>query len=352
MPPDQLIEGGTVKTCLSLVVFWLCGALCVAVLQQQEPSPALPVFRVTARVAVVDAQVLDKKSHRPVKNLTQDDFEVYEDGVRQKLTSFSQDELPLSMVLLFDLTDSVRPVLRPLADNALRALQHLKPEDEVSVMTYSASAQVLQDFTRDRDLAVRAIRKASKTESDEAAFFNEGIFRAATQLEKSRISGSRRVIIWFTDDIPNIPSEEIRAHYGRSLGKAPLHTAQDSLKELLRSGGAVFTLLQRSRMSDEQFSYNLSKGFETQVSRMQHPPGDVYEYAVATDGDVVEAAGKKTADRLAEMIDSIRLRYTLSYHPVTQRPPGHFCAIKVKLTPAARKAHGGIVIEAKRGYYR
>lgn len=335
-----------------VVLLGLCGALPVASAQQQQRAPAPPAFRVTTRVAVVDAQVVDKKTHRPVKNLTQNDFEVYEDGIQQKLTSVSQDQMPLSVVLLFDLTDSVRPVLRSLAEDALGALQHLKPQDEVSVMAYAASAQVLQDFTTDRDLAVRAIKEASKTASDEAAFFNEGIYQAATQLAKSRIPGSRRVIIWFTDDIPNIPSEEIRAGYGRSLGKAPLHTAQDSMRELLRTGTAVFTLLQRSRISDEQFSYNLSKGFETQVSRMQHPPGDVYEYALATGGEVVEVAGKKTADRLAEMIDSIRLRYTLAYHPSTQKPSGHFCAIRVKLTPDARKVNGAVVIETKRGYYR
>ena len=56
-------------------------------------------------------------------------------------------------------------------------------------------------------LAVAAIERASHMESEEAAFFNEGIFQAAEQLTKGKNPSSRRVIIWLTDDVPNLPSE-------------------------------------------------------------------------------------------------------------------------------------------------
>ena len=169
-----------------------------------------PVYRVDVHVVQVDAQVLSKKTRHAARELKKEDFELYEDNVRQQVSSFSQDTLPLSVVLLFDLTDSVRPVLKSLADGALEALQHLKPEDEVTVMVYAASAQVLQEATTDRALAVAAIEKASRMESGEAAFFNEGIFQAAEQLTKGKNPSSRRVIIWLTDDVPNIPSEGFR----------------------------------------------------------------------------------------------------------------------------------------------
>jgi len=64
-------------------------------------------------------------------------------------------------VFLFALTDSVRSVLKPLAEGALEALQHLKPEDETAVMVYSASAQLFQDFTTELALTVAAIQNAS-----------------------------------------------------------------------------------------------------------------------------------------------------------------------------------------------
>jgi VWFA-related protein len=189
--------------------------------RQSPKGEKAATFRLDVRVVQVDAQIVDKKTRHAMLSLTQDDFQVLEDNVPQKISSFSQDTLPLSVVLLFDLTDSVRPVLKSLADGALEALQHLKPEDEVAVMAYAASAQVLQPATTDRALAVAAIEKASRMESGEAAFFNEGIFQASEQLTKGKNPSSRRVIIWLTDDVPNIPSEDsVPLRYRKSLNGA------------------------------------------------------------------------------------------------------------------------------------
>ncbi|HEY2912126.1 MAG TPA: VWA domain-containing protein, partial [Candidatus Angelobacter sp.] len=162
-----------------LLVFFFLGPALPTSAQKQITQPQPPIFRLDVRVVQVDTQVLNKKTRHAVRALKKDDFEVFEDNIPQKISSFSQDTLPLSVVLLFDLTDSVRPVLSSLAEGALEALHHLKPEDEVTVMVYAASAQVLQEATTDRALAVAAIEKASRMESAEAAFFNEGIFQAA-----------------------------------------------------------------------------------------------------------------------------------------------------------------------------
>jgi VWFA-related protein len=148
----------SVKKLISFLPLF-CG--CVFSQNQINQGNDEGVYRVNVRMVTVDAQVLDKKSGHAIPALKADDFQVYEDKVPQRISMFSQDELPISVVLLFDLTDSVRPVLKPLADGALQALQHLKPEDEVAVMTYSSTAQLIQDFTTDRALATAAIKKAS-----------------------------------------------------------------------------------------------------------------------------------------------------------------------------------------------
>ncbi len=313
-------------------------------------STGAGVYRVNVRLVTVDVQVSGKKSHQTVRDLKQDDFEIYEDGVRQHISSISQDQLPLSIVFLFDLTDSVRPVLKSLAKDAMVSLQHLKPEDEVAVMAYSASARLLQDFTTDRALAVASIEKAGRMESDEAAFFNEGIFQAADLLAGGRNPASRRVVIWLTDDIPNFPSDEIRARYGRSLGKAKLHTEVEATNELLLAGATVSTLLERSRISDDEFSLRMSKPASTMLDTMLYPPGSVKNYAQASGGEVIETNQKHTQEQLALLIDNLRLRYTLSYYP-SVRQKGKYSTIKVKLTPEARKAAGEVTIAARRGYY-
>ncbi len=313
----------------------------------QEPSEPT-VFRLDVRLVTVDAQVLSKKTGRAISTLQREDFQVYEDGVVQPITSFSQDGLPLSVVFLFDLTDSVRPVLKSLASGALQALQHLKPEDEVAVMVYSASAQLLQDFTFDRELAAAAVEKASKMESYEAAFFNEGVFQAAVQSAKSRNPSSRRVVLWMTDDVPNIPSAALPLRYRRSIALDQLHTRAQATTELLKTGTAVYTLL---RLSDISYR-EMSGRFNGMTERMLHPPGDVYQYSAQTGGRVIEVSQKQMDARLADWIDALRARYTLGYRP----PPGtaktKFRKIEVRVSPEIKEREGKIFVEAKRGYYR
>jgi VWFA-related protein len=308
-----------------------------------------PVYRVDVHVVQVDAQVLSKKTRQAARELKKEDFELYEDNVRQQVSSFSQDTLPLSVVLLFDLTDSVRPVLKSLADGALEALQHLKPEDEVTVMVYAASAQVLQQATTDRALAVAAIEKASRMESGEAAFFNEGIFQAAEQLTKGKNPSSRRVIIWLTDDVPNIPSEDsVPLRYRTSLNGAMPHSQAEAMRHLLQTSTVVCSLVKQSDLSVSGESGLMSKPAE----RMLHPPGEVYKYASVTGGQVIEFKKKELKEKLTLLIDDLRMRYSLGYHPSGQKPKGKYCAIKVKLAPEAKKAVGNVVVEARQGYYR
>jgi VWFA-related protein len=312
----------------------------------QDQAPMDGVYRVSVRLVVVDAQVLDKKHGQPLRSLKQEDFQILEDGAPQQIKAFSQDRLALSVVLLFDLTDSVRPVLQSLADGALEALRHLKPEDEVAVMTYAASTELIQDFTQDRELAAAAIKKASRMQSPEAAFFNEGIYQASAQLSKSQ---NRKVIIWLTDDVPNIPDSETQMRYGRSMKNAPLHSKTEAMKQLFETGTVVCSLL---RQSDISISHLGNRSSERILAQMMHPPGEVYEYARATGGQVVESTGKKMKEKLAELIDDLRMRYSLGYRPSATKAKGKFCAIKVKLTPEALQNTGKVIVQAKEGYYR
>jgi VWFA-related protein len=319
--------------------------------QTQDSAPPERVFKVNVNLVVIDAQVLKKKTHQPVPSLGVEDFSLFENGMKQEIASLSQDELPLSIVFLFDLTDSVRPVLESLAGGALQALQHLKPEDKAAVMVYSASTRLLQDFTTDRELVARAIRKASRMESGEAAFFNEAIFQAADQAAKAG-SNDRRVILWLTDNVPNIPSEEVRRQYGRSVPEGSLHTEKDAIAELFKTGTAVFTLLQRSEISDSEFMRHLSDSMFV-LSRLQYPPGDVYKYTQQTGGEVVESySTKKVALAMAGLIDQIRTRYALGYHPPDDASQPRFRTIRLEVVPEVQTREGKLIVETKKGYYR
>jgi VWFA-related protein len=295
-------------------------------------------IRVDVKLVQVDAQVLDGKTHRPVGSLTKDDFQLYEDGVQQQLARISRDQLPLSVVLLFDLTESVQPVLKPLGAGALAALEHLKPEDEVAVMVYAANTELLQDFTTDREKVVAAIQKASDMKSGEDAFFNQAIFEASEQLSKAKNPESRRTIIWLTDNVPNVPGSK-------------QHSEKEAFHEVFETGTVISALIERSAMSDT-FMVAYTKNPLFAPFRMKNPPGDVYKYASATGGEVMKSSKEDVSTKLAQLIDEIRTRYTLGYYPSVKQPKDKFCEIKLRIKPETEKRLGKMIVRTKKGYYR
>ena len=304
----------------------------------QQSAPDDQVIRVNVELVQVDVQVMQKKTGRAVGSLSKEDFQLYEDGVQQEVAELSQGQLPLSVVLLFDLTASVQPVLKPLAAGALEALQHLKPEDEVAVMVYAATAQVLQDFTTDRERAVAAIEKASSMESSEAAFFNEAIFQESEQLGKATNPRSRRTIIWLTDNVPNIPADRE-------------HGEKDAFRAAFETGTVISALLERSAFSDLAM-VTFSKNPMFAAMRKHNPPGDVYQYAERTGGDVTKSSKDEVSTKLAQLIDEIRSRYTLGYYPSVKQPKGKFCEIKLLIRAETQKREGRLLVRTKQGYYR
>ena len=288
---------------------------------------------------MVDVQVLHNKTGTPAPALQAGDFQVFDNGGLQNLLHFSRDEYPLSVVLLFDLTDSVRGVLKRLAQGAEIALEHLKPVDKVAVMVYSGHASLLDELTADRARTVEAIKRAAGMTSNQPAHFNEAVYQAAIELCKNNKSVDRRVIIWLTDNLPNVP-------YRR---KYSAHTEIEALQTLQEGGIVVAPILLKSavwsvlgpmmQMSESMYA----KSF---------PPGDARKYAELTGGQVVGLRGTQPGERLAELIDELRARYTIGYRPSVEAPAGTFCKIHVELSPASILRPKEWAVLAREGYYR
>jgi hypothetical protein len=66
------------------------------------PESSLEVVKVDVDLVKIDALVLQKNTARIVGGLQKEDFLLYEDGIKQEITHFSQDQLPLSVVVAID----------------------------------------------------------------------------------------------------------------------------------------------------------------------------------------------------------------------------------------------------------
>lgn len=307
------------------------------------------VFRTTSQLVLLDVQVLSGKTKTSTGTLAAKDFEVYEDGTRQEISVFGRERFPLSIVLLFDLTSSVHGELRRLADSAQVALQHLRPEDEVAVVTYSASAQLVDGFTTDRQRTVTAIGRAAAMKSGEAAFFNEAVFQAARQLEQSRTPTSRRVILWLTDNFPDAPSGFMRSHFGKSLNGVAPHSEVEAIRALHESDTVVTALLLKDPLA---MTWAEALYAAEAPARLKFPAGNAHKYAEITGGVSPGMRGKNVEERLGEAIDGLRSRYTIGYRPTIAKPEGTFCRVHVALTSGAPLQQQEWKVLVRQGYYR
>src|SRR2546425_5273511 len=98
--------------------------------------PAAEVVKVDVDLVTVDALVLQKNTARIVGGLKKEDFLLYEDGVKQEITHFGQDSLPLSVLLLIDRGGCLDPFGSVVHRAASDAVWRLKTSEEVAGIAY------------------------------------------------------------------------------------------------------------------------------------------------------------------------------------------------------------------------
>jgi len=309
-------------------------------------QPAATTIHVDTQFVLLDALVENKKTGATVDTLSTRDFQLSEDGVAQTISYFTRDQLPLSVVLLFDMTETVHAALVPLAQAALQVLGHLKPADEVAVMIFSSRAELMQDFTTSRPLAAEAIKTASWMADVEGTFLDEDMFEAVQQVMKAK-AGNRRVLVWLTDGTANQENSFTQASIGQHSPKH-LHSQQEAMTRLLQSDAVAAALIDRTVETNRAIMASGLGG--TRV-------GDIDEYAKATGGPVLSTGSKEAPDRLALLIDQIRARYTLGYKPTRAESQGKFCKLSLRLSPEVLNEHPelrkpGLIVITKSGYYR
>ncbi|HEV2904908.1 MAG TPA: VWA domain-containing protein, partial [Pyrinomonadaceae bacterium] len=194
-------------------------ALVPSFLAAQEVDPN-EVIRVNTDLVVLDAQVIDRKTRKVFGPLRKDDFEILEENVKQEIAYFGQDQLPLSILLLLDISRSVRPVIEQIGEGANNALRHLKPEDEVSVMAFADYPKLIQPFTKDRALTAGKITEASQLFIGHGTFLYEALLLATQEINKGTNPANRRAIIVISDNIPSSSDEDYFAKIHRELAES------------------------------------------------------------------------------------------------------------------------------------
>jgi len=271
----------------------------------------------------VDAQVVE--GNRIVTGLDRGDFAVWDEGRKQSVEYFGRDSEPVDLLLLLDVSGSMRRYLEQMAAVAGNALGQLKPGDRVAVMLFSRRTQVREEFTENYGEVAREIRDAVKEKGLGAGTaINESIIAAAGYVRTQPVEGRRAIVILTDNQGLNyrLPDEEVL--------KA-LFEADCVLNGIVVGSG--------ERPAPPKPGVELNPDFT---------PPDVFKLAEETGAEAVKA---DRADKsFQEMVERLRTRYSLHYR-APDAPADSYRSIRVDLSPTARQRHRRAEVRARRGYY-
>lgn len=190
-------------------------------------QPGGPVFRTEVRLVEVYATVLDNQG-RYVDGLPEDRFRVLDNGAPQSIVAFENSAADLSCAILLDTTGSMTGALPRVKSAIARLIDQFREGDWVAVYGFSTGMERLQQFTRDKDAAKKAVYR-TRAEGGTALF--DAIARVSDEI--SRRNG-KKVLVLFTDgdDNSSLLNAQRAVERARRLG-IPLYTAAEG--EALRN---------------------------------------------------------------------------------------------------------------------
>jgi Ca-activated chloride channel family protein len=135
-----------------------------------------------------------------VTDLTEEEFEVFEDGAKQKLTFFSRTQQPISLALLLDTSASMDERMGIAQEAAIGFAKQLHREDQAEVIDFDSQVRILQAFTNDAVTLEKAIRQT--TPNGSTSLYN-AIYISLKELKKVRAAATseirRQAIVLLSD---------------------------------------------------------------------------------------------------------------------------------------------------------
>ena len=128
----------------------------------QDANQEAPLIKASVDVVQVLCAVRDKRGDY-MSGLKREDFEIWEDGVRQSVDFFSsemgKDAQPLTVAFLIDTSGSVKEKLRFEQDAAAEFLSQTlrKNKDMAAIVQFDSDINLVQDFTYDYEILEQAI---------------------------------------------------------------------------------------------------------------------------------------------------------------------------------------------------
>lgn len=306
----------------------LCLASLAAPLGCRAQAPAQ--IRVDVSLVNVGFSVRDDKGNL-VTNLTQDDFEIAEDGVPQKISFFARStDVPLTLGLIMDVSGSQQSFLKPHHNDLQAFLKTvLRPQDRAFLVCFGNNLRLMSDHSNSPQDLVAALKEFEKGRNIGdfpllgprehrvlGTAFYDAIFYSSTQMMQN-VERGRRALIVFSDGEDN----------------SSAHHMLDAIEAAQTNDVLLFTI-RYTEVRDGRLN-----------ARNKYGMSVMERIARETGGADFDGQGKGLLDGFRQIDTQLRSSFELAYH--TSNPPGDKTFHKIAIKPK----QPGLTVRAKTGYY-
>jgi Ca-activated chloride channel family protein len=266
------------------------------------------VIIVDSSIVVLNAAVTDA-SGKAVNGLDGKLFTVFEDGIEQKIDSFSAEDTPFAAVILLDTSGSMEERVTLARAAAIQFLNGLRRTDMAAIYNFDSKVEMVQDFSNSAFMSDRVFDLKARGQT----VLNDAICKAAEVLSKR--SEKRRAIIVLSDGADTMS------------GKG----ADSALKAALAVNAAIY-------------SVDMSAVDTNGRERMQNQ-GVLRNFAEKTGGRFISTpGGVAMRETFKRIVEELGVQYTLTYSPSNIKKDGKWRALELRISKP------NLTIRTRKGY--
>ncbi len=263
---------------------------------------------------LLDCTVVDE-SGKPVTDLKQADFRVWEDGTAEATNSFQHQDQPVSMGILIDNSGSMLDKRTAVNAAAMNLLQESNPKDATFVVNFSDHAFLDQGFTSDLAALNRGL---AHFDSRGTTALYDAVAASADELSK-HAKQRKQVLLIVTDGADN----------ASRLG------LEQAIRRVQNLGGPVV--------------YTIGLLYDTSKSEAERARNALDSLSTETGGIAYFPSSLKDVDEIAsDVARDIRNQYTIGYH---SSKPSSIEGYRVVHVEARAPHRGRLIVRTRKGYF-
>lgn len=301
---------------------------------EQEVTPGDVISVLTTEVLL--PVTVRNSDGQLVKDLTRNDFRVYEDNREQPVNDLTLREVPVDAVLMVDASSSVATNIDDFRRAAEGFAARLNDDDRISLIKFDDRVELLQDWTKSRFQLRRAL---NRLEPGMFTRFNDALLLASR--DQFSDSKSRRAVIVLTDGIDSGRGTTTLEGALEALLRAQVTTYIVSNTEISRAAKrAELDNLLNGSSSTVRFNQIRIDDLKEGLKVLDQSEKNLEQLAIATGGRLYKPQTFQALDSTyAEVADELRHQYGLYYPPLNKSRDGGFRRVRVELTNPSYKAH-------------